>query len=346
MRKAFVLAALVTALVAPAADAARRPPTPAPTITVMTQNLYVGFDVQTLLAVSGGTLTDFVSATTAAWQAVRASDPTGRMSVVAAQIAARKPDLVGLQEAANYTSLNSGSYDFVQLVIGALAQRGLRYTVVASATNASVVVPIVGGEFVQFSDRDVLLARTGKGAKKLTITAKRSGNYTDTTVVATPAGPVPFPRGWTSANVTVSRHSFHIVETHLEAFNDTRQVAQAKELIAGPAASKLPTILLGDLNTNGNPGINQTETYPDLVAAGFVDAWKTLRPADPGLTCCHPPDLREPVPTFKQRLDLVLARGRFKPLSAAVVGTAPADRTPSGLWGSDHAGVAMTLRVP
>jgi endonuclease/exonuclease/phosphatase family metal-dependent hydrolase len=188
--------------------------------------------------------------------------------------------------------------------------------------------------------------RTGKGAKKLTVTAKRAGNYTDTTIVTTPAGAVPFPRGWTSANVKVAGHSFHVVETHLEAFNDGRQVAQAKELLAGPAASKLPTLLLGDLNTNANPGINQTETYPDLIAGGFRDAWKTVHPGDAGLTCCEQPDLRNAVPTLRQRIDLILARGRFTPLSATVVGASPAERTPSGLWASDHAGVVMTLRVP
>jgi endonuclease/exonuclease/phosphatase family metal-dependent hydrolase len=346
----FVLAAAVlVASVAAAAAAKPKPkpkPAPPPTIKVFTQNLYVGFDVQTLLDLpSTASTAQFVAATTAAYQAVQASDPVGRMQAVANEIVASKPDLVGLQEAATYQSAGNGSYDFVGLIRADLAKAGLRYAVVANSTNTSVAVPINGGgDFVTFGDHDVLLARTGKGAKKLTLTHVRTGHYADPTTVSTPLGAVPFPRGWTAADGRIGKRSFHVVSTHLEAFNDARQGEQAHELIAGPAASTLPTIVMGDLNSNANAGFNNTETVPDLLQAGFRDLWTIVHPGDPGLTCCDPV-LNDAAPDLKQRLDLVLARGRWTPLAAAVLGRNPPARTPGGLWPSDHAGVVMTLRL-
>jgi endonuclease/exonuclease/phosphatase family metal-dependent hydrolase len=347
---AFVL--VLAALAASVAGAATAKPKPKPkpkppVVKVFTQNLYVGFDVQTLLDLPPGASTaQFVAATTAAYQTVQASDPVGRMQAVANEIAAYKPDLVGLQEAATYQSASNGSYDFAGLIRSDLAKQGLTYAVVADSKNTNVAVPINGGgDFVNFADHDVLLARTGKGAKKLTITHKRTGHYADQTIVNTPLGQVPFPRGWDSADVKVAGRSFHVVNTHLEAFNDARQGAQAHELISGPAASKLPTLVMGDLNSNANAGFNNTETVPDLLQAGFKDLWAIVHPGDPGLTCCEDASLRNETPELKQRVDLVLGRGSFTPLAAAVVGRNPPVRTAGGLWPSDHAGVEMTLRV-
>jgi hypothetical protein len=56
--------------------------------------------------------------------------------------------------------------------------------------------------------------------------------------------------------------------------------------------------------------------------------------------------LRNPSPTLTKRVDLVLTRGGFETVSADVLGEEPGDRTPSGLWPSDHAGVVATLRLP
>jgi len=42
----------------------------------------------------------------------------------------------------------------------------------------------------------------------------------------------------------------------------------------------------------------------------------------------------------------VFLRGPFTPVAADVVGEESADRTPGGLWPSDHAGVVATLASP
>src|SRR5581483_9346379 len=108
----LAVAALAAVLLAAAAAAPAKPkpkPKPQPTtIGLFTQNLYVGFDVQTLLDLSNADTAQFVAATSAAYKAVQASDPVGRMAAVAAEIAAKKPDLVGLNEAASYQSSANG----------------------------------------------------------------------------------------------------------------------------------------------------------------------------------------------------------------------------------------------
>jgi len=46
------------------------------------------------------------------------------------------------------------------------------------------------------------------------------------------------------------------------------------------------------------------------------------------------------------RIDLVLFRGAFGVADISLFGNQPADGTSSGLWPSDHAGVAATLLLP
>jgi endonuclease/exonuclease/phosphatase family metal-dependent hydrolase len=64
----------------------------------------------------------------------------------------------------------------------------------------------------------------------------------------------------------------------------------------------------------------------------------------PGLTCCRSADLKSG--TLSERIDYILHRGGFDPVSAEVVGTDAMSRTPGNRWASDHAGVVATLEVP
>jgi hypothetical protein len=50
--------------------------------------------------------------------------------------------------------------------------------------------------------------------------------------------------------------------------------------------------------------------------------------------------------TCPHRIDLILFRGFAGVDNMKVFGDLPSDRTPSGLWPSDHAGVVATLRGP
>jgi endonuclease/exonuclease/phosphatase family metal-dependent hydrolase len=104
-----------------------------------------------------------------------------------------------------------------------------------------------------------------------------------------------------------------------------------------PLQTPLPVVLVGDMNSG--PG-SDVGAYDILTGGGLADVGGT------GLTCCHANDLRNPDATLTKRIDLVFARGGFRPVSAEVVGNEPADRIAGGLWPSDHAGVVATLKLP
>ena len=192
---------------------------------------------------------------------------------------------------------------------------------------------------VRLTDRVVVLVRTDEKTADLKLSNPQSGAYSTALTVPTAAGTLTLPRGWASVDVMIRGKVFRFLTTHLEAFSPPVRNAQAGELLAGPAATDLPVVLVGDLNSG--PGFD-LGAYTILREDGFADAW-----ADgPGLTCCRAADLLDPDATLTKRIDLVLTRGGFATVSADVVGEDPADRTPSGLWPSDHAGVVATVQLP
>ena len=157
-------------------------------------------------------------------------------------------------------------------------------------------------------------------------------------------------RGWTSIRATVRGFTFRFVNTHLEPadFSAEVQVAQAAELLGILSAESGPTVLVGDLNSS--PDGTPTPAARSFLEAGFQDSWA---PKGDGDTCCQDPSLTSPVSTLEKRFDLVFLRGfqLFEPgvrgsVHAKLVGALKSDRTPSGLWPSDHAGVVADLQLP
>jgi hypothetical protein len=172
---------------------------------------------------------------------------------------------------------------------------------------------------------------------------------------------VNFWRGWTAVDAEVGGEDYRFVNTHLEVqgaagspIDPTIQADQADELIDLLSGETLPLVVVGDFNSSDEDPI--TQPYSLLTAAGFVDAW-TRHPGDLGLgySCCQEADLLNPVSVLDERVDLVFVRNDkgghrpfspFATLDADVLGEDPADKTPSGLWPSDHAGVAAQLHIP
>jgi endonuclease/exonuclease/phosphatase family metal-dependent hydrolase len=184
-----------------------------------------------------------------------------------------------------------------------------------------------------------MLARTDENTSDLKLSNAESGTYPTAVTLPTVAGVIHAPRGWVSVDVKVRGKSFRLITTHLEAFSPLVRNAQAAELLAGPADTTMPVVAIGDFNSG--PGFD-TGAYGTLLAGGFADAW----PGGPGLTCCHSTDLHNSNAPLTKRIDLVLTRGGFETVSEQVVGAELSDRTASGLWPSDHAGVVATLRLP
>jgi endonuclease/exonuclease/phosphatase family metal-dependent hydrolase len=348
--KLLLVLAATLLLVVPAARAEQPHPFKGDRqVTVMTRNLYLGTDLNPIFGAPS--VPALFAAVGAGWAQVQSNDFRTRAQAIADEITAAQPDLVGLQEAELYrtdvppdgsaTPAETVAYDFIELLVDALAQRGLSYEPVSVFNGADVELPagLPPTLDVRFSDRVALLARSDEKTADLKLSSPQSGTYPTALHLNTVAGPITAPRGWVSVDVTIRGKSFRFVDTHLEAFSPLIRNAQAAELLAGPADTDLPLVAVGDFNSG--PGGDLT-AYGILTGGGLSDAWND----SPGLTCCHANDLHNPNPTLTKRVDLVLTRGGFETVSADVVGEEPADRTPGGLWPSDHAGVVATLSLP
>jgi len=155
------------------------------------------------------------------------------------------------------------------------------------------------------------------------------------------------PRGWTAIDVKMRGHRFRFVTTHLDSSVPAIRVAQAKELLLTAADTTLPVVMAGDFNIATDTSLDPSfPAYQAMINAGFTDAWQSKRAPDPGFTCCQAENLLNPTSLLNERIDLVLFRGGFGVADISLIGNQQADRTTSGLWPSDHAGVAATLRLP
>jgi endonuclease/exonuclease/phosphatase family metal-dependent hydrolase len=321
-------------------------------VTVMTRNLYVGSSFSHILEATDPV--GFIQGATTFWANVQATNFPARAEALADEIAAERPDLVGLQEVSLFrtqvprdatTPATEVAQDRLQILLDALAARGLAYEVAASVTDFDAEAPVFGGPTglidVRLTDRDVVLV--GADVPGLRVTGSQSGNYDARVVVASPVGPIPTPRGWNAVDARLGGERFRLVNTHLEpADQPLVQEAQARELVAGPLAGGRTTIALGDFNSAA--GGSTTASYGILRAAGFDDAWSELTRRRPGFTCCQAELLDNPLSQLHERVDLVLLGEGAKAKEARLVGEDPADRI-AGLWPSDHAGVVATVRL-
>ena len=356
-----LLVLLVVVLVVPAAASATGPGTVGPP-QVMTQNVYLGADLGPVVAaVTAATQNpspqSFAALMRAAANTFRALDRTdfaARARALAKEIGDTGPYLVGLQEVAlwrtgpfnNPAVETSVRYDFLTLLLNALAARGLHYAPVSVEQESDFGnVPVGQADdgtsyFVdgRLTDRDVILARTDLPPSVFSTSNAMGANYTHRLVL----GVIPQVHGWASVDALLPGHrALRFVTTHLEPFSEATRVAETAELLTGPAlATSLPVVLAGDLNSDPNdPGA--AGAYNALLAAGFGDSGN----ASP--TCCHDPDLLANDPLtgdFTKRIDHILTRpGLGGLLSAALLGADPADRVASVfgelLWPSDHAGL-------
>jgi len=337
--------ALLTVLAALLGAAVGKKPV---TLTVMTRNLYLGANLDPI--VKAKSLPEALNAVATDWAQVQANDFPTRARAIAREIATVKPDVVGFQEAVLYrtqtppdftaTPATHVALDYVAELRKALAARKLRYRFVAIApwTDAELPSGSPATMDVRLTVRDALLVRV---EKRLRIRRVRKVEY----ATVTPLIPdlVVAKRGYVYADATLSGRAVRIATTHLESFNDASQVAQGEELGKRLAAGKVPTVLLGDLNSRADG--TGTPTHANLLALGFKDAWTQAHPNDVGLSCCHGDDLRDLGGPFYSRIDYVLLKNGFRAVAAGIVGQRPSDRI-GGLWPSDHAGVWARLRLP
>jgi endonuclease/exonuclease/phosphatase family metal-dependent hydrolase len=329
-------------------------------ITVISRNLYVGTDIERIMAVDPGQIPFAVAQ---AWGEILQTNFPERAEALADEIAAERPHVVGLQEVSLFRMQSPGDFldgnaepaedvalDFLGVLMDALAARGLDYVAAVATTGFDIELPMYtpgGLADIRITDGEAILVR---GDVQWANPFWK--NYEAFLPAPVGSATVPIFRGWGAVDVTVKGITYRFVSTHLEPGELLPQIqsAQAAELLSWLGNTDLPVILVGDFNSAADG--STTPTYGNLVDAGFVDVWTVGRQRGPGYTCCQESLLDNPVSIVDRRLDIVfyrdrttLARGRFPgSVQAKLIGDEPSDKTPSGLWPSDHAGVVATLR--
>ena len=332
-------------------------------LRVMTYNANEGTDLLEVQAAKSPT--DFLFAVGATIAQVRETNPPARMQALAKQIIAASPALVGVQELdqwstgpLNLSDFSCGAttveFDMLQELQDALTAQGGHYTIARQAQQyafpATPGLILSSGTFlcVQLTNNIAILARTDLDQSQFSWSNPNSANYGATLVFPTPGGLVQFPRAWASVDLTSHGQSFRFITTHLESVDTTLfgfssiREAQGAELRSGPANTTMPVVIAMDSNSQATP-LPQDPTYIDFTLAGYNDVWSQLKPGIPGLTCCQSELDNNPVSQLYQRIDLILTLGPIESQNIQLYGATPASRTASGLWPSDHAGVAAQL---
>ena len=205
--------------------------------------------------------------------------------------------------------------------------------------------------------RDAILVRKGVKTSKPT-----SGTFSPLLrVLVGGTLPVDVTRGWNAIDAKVNGKKIHVVDSHLEAFDSAAsnmgsdgnaypkggiREAQAKQLIApgGPVTSKLPTVLVGDFNSDSPVHGDQVDpgdalAYRALLAGGWSE--RALTP--PPFGCClQDPNLNDPSTAgITHRVDHIMSNSKKIKFKKGGLTTTYAN----GLHSSDHFGIWSRLQV-
>jgi endonuclease/exonuclease/phosphatase family metal-dependent hydrolase len=319
-------------------------------VSVMTQNMYVGADVDAIIAaLLSPDPNDDVTTLTQQIQVLQETDFPTRAAALADVIAARRPHIIGLQEVSTLDIDLTGlglpftyQMDFLAVLRQALEARGLRYRVAGKVQNF-VAAPLPG---ISLTDYDVVLVDKSR---------VRLGRHVQTRVYTNNLGAVApgveLNRGFVSFAARISGRWYRVASTHLESNLGpldlaTLRAAQMQELVQVLGQGS-PAIIMGDLNDFAD-----SPMYQAALDGGFTDVWAALEPGDPGFTCCHASNLTDDrIPN--QRIDYIFARGighRHRPLLGNItrIGLLTEEMVAGPLhpiYASDHAGLTARLRT-
>jgi len=381
---ALLFAALaLVALALPATAGAKTRAKGAPKITVMTRNLFLGADLSPAIGASG--IPEAIDGAGVIWNEFKSTKFRERAVPLAREIKKSKADLVGLQEVALWrkqdvsdggaapisplpgaTPATAVEQDFLAILQSELKKVGAKYRAVvvqnefegelpanidgSDATGTGPLASFGADIDARLTMRDVILVRKGS---KVRIGKTRMGHYKTRYEPSIGGILVPVDRGWLSVDASVRGKSsrgrkasvskFRFINTHLEAFGDpTIREAQAKELVAGPLKTRRQVVLVGDLNS-GIARHNEPEKPGDDLAYKALDAFG-LKDNGAVQSCCYS-SLFDASLTFSHTVDHVLTKPGLKTLRTFITGNDASQRTPSGLWPSDHGGVVSRLQL-
>jgi hypothetical protein len=335
-------------------------------ITVMTRNVYVGADVDYVLAAQDPN--EIPVRVAQAFQMLQATNFYERAEALAKEVFWTRPHLIGLQEISLIRTQSpsdgfGGSpaqdvvYNYLDIFLDALNAKGLNYSVAGIVENSDVEVPMLVDpanmlfDDVRLTDYDVVLARNG-----VQVSNVLAANYQARLTVPIGNVQIDIPRGFVALDATVGSKTYRFVNTHLEPASVPEliplQLAQAQELAATLQNETKPLIVVGDFNSEATSG----QTYQFMISEDYVDLWTRNRiPFNrKGYTAPHDYDLLNHKVKFDKRIDLIFVKSNIwkygkqiiGPVYGMVVGDEYWNRTSSGLWPSDHGGVVSRLRIP
>jgi endonuclease/exonuclease/phosphatase family metal-dependent hydrolase len=383
-RRALVAAGLaaVVALTglaaAPAAEAGKKKKKTVP-VKLMTRNIFLGADLSP--ALNADSAQEFIAANGAILREVDQTNFPLRAQGLAAEIASKRPDVIGLQEVAHWrtgdtpgephqSSADAQSeftatetkYDFLTLLQAQLAARGLDYDPAVVKEEFDFEAPtdydgdpnngILGGEIQgRLTMRDVILVNDDSKVKAK-LKNPQTGTYSSLFTPTISGIQVPVLRGWTAGDVTVQKgkgkdkvkRKFRFVNTHFEAFDDETQVPSIR-------AQQAMEVLAGPASKKRTIMLGDfnsdttTEVQPGDAQAfqAILNAGFKRRATSNPLSCCVSNLFTSPPTEFDHQVDHIVSNmgKKAKLVNSSVTGLAQVN----GLYNSDHAGVFSKLKL-
>jgi endonuclease/exonuclease/phosphatase family metal-dependent hydrolase len=299
---------------------------------------------------------------TLAYQQLLATDFADRVNALADEIDAARPHLIGLQEMTKFYIQSPGDMveggevpatnkflDFFELLLAALEARDADYQVAVMIQNANIELPMVSGgnptsgytfDDVRIEDHDVILARDD-----VVLSDPVSVHY-DSFLVVDPDLGLFIPRGYVAVTASINQKTVRFVNTHTEASPPASlRLAQATQLFEAFDDETLPLIIVGDFNTQAPSGLS----YQYIIGQGYTDTWleNTISYSfnANGNTFGNNSSLNNTDFNMFERIDFIFVGPQGSPDfdNVIVVGDELGDRTSSGLWPSDHAGIVTKV---
>jgi endonuclease/exonuclease/phosphatase family metal-dependent hydrolase len=306
--------------------------------TIMTQNMYFGAPVENIIAAPADQVPIEVAKS---WAILMATNFPARARALAAEIARVRPDVIGLQEVAQFYSQTPSDIlqfvpdgqgggqvtqvgdpipnathvelDFLPTLLTDLRHRGLHYRVASIIKDTDIEMPRYDGlapegyplfSDIRLVDYDVVLVRDGISYRNAA-----AANYA-TVLQINPLQAIK--RGWAAVDVKMKGNTYRFVSTHLESDNNATKLLQAQELVQVFQGEQKPLIIVGDFNSGpGRPDAGGLETYDFMLNSGYADLW-LMHPGGrgDGFSCCHAGDLSDTRPHdfLVERIDLMLLR--------------------------------------
>ena len=330
-------------------------------LTCYTANAYDGADLNPAILLDPNDpnyMPKLLATVTSIYLDIVASAPPARLAGLAKEIGTRKPDVAGLEEmwtlqtapaTTNGPGVFTTVFDWLELLTNSLAAEGVHYKVVVVSTEADIIMPMLNGsgalQYGRLTDHEVILVRGDLPPGYLRVSNPQTGRFS--VFAQIPAIGLSIYRGWVSVDLLTRGQRLRFICSHIEEeFLPEVQMAQATELLVGPAATKMPVVVVGDFNADPlhRDGVTTYDLFP---MDGFGDAWLNTHSSNPqgGLTWGHDASLADPSTPLVYRLDLVLYRGsEFRPVSSEVIDPMLGTSEPP-LWPSDHAAVFTRFQL-